>query len=132
MTSVPVMSAGIRSGVNWMRLNVSDKRPRQRADHQRLRQAGHAFQQAMAAAEQRDQHLLDHVVLADDHAGELLLELLAWRRESFDRAVGKLVESASVMRRRYHRVKDDSVRGAGRDKLGSRVTEQRSSGGAAV
>ena len=24
MTSVPVMSAGIRSGVNWMRLNSSD------------------------------------------------------------------------------------------------------------
>ena len=44
----------------------------QRADHQRLGQPRHAFQQAMAAAEERDQQLLDHLVLADDDLGKLL------------------------------------------------------------
>ena len=44
----------------------------QRRDHQRLGQARHAFQDAVAAAEQRDQQLLDHLVLADDHAAKLL------------------------------------------------------------
>jgi len=37
-----------------------------RTDHQRLGQARHAFQQCVAAREHRDQHLLDHFVLADE------------------------------------------------------------------
>ncbi len=49
------------------------QRAGQRADEQCFRQAGHAFEQAMAAGEERDEHLLDHVVLADDDAGELVL-----------------------------------------------------------
>ena len=49
-TSVPVMSVGIRSGVNWMRLNLSEQRLRQAGDEQRLGQARHADQQAMALA----------------------------------------------------------------------------------
>ena len=53
MTSVPVMSDGIRSGVNWMRLNDSVRIRARRRDHQRLRQPRHADQQAVAAAEQR-------------------------------------------------------------------------------
>ena len=44
----------------------------QRADHQRLGQARHADQQAVAAGEDRDQQLLDHVALADDDLGELV------------------------------------------------------------
>ena len=48
------------------------QRPRQRADHQRLGQPGHAFQQAVPAAEQRDQQFFDHLLLADDHLGQLL------------------------------------------------------------
>ena len=63
------------------------QRAGQRADHQRLGQARHAFQQAVAPAEQRDQQFLDHLVLADDHLGQLVHDLLAgvaqfaeWRR----------------------------------------------------
>ena len=76
MTSVPVMSDGIRSGVNWMRLKASDRHLRQRADHQRLGQAGHAFEDAVAPAEQGDQQLLDDLVLADDDAAQLLLDVV--------------------------------------------------------
>ena len=82
MISVPVMSAGIRSGVNWMRLNDRFERAAERADHQRLGQARHAFQQAMAAAEQRDQQLLDHLVLADDDLGQLLAGFFRGRRRA--------------------------------------------------
>ena len=70
------MSDGIRSGVNWMRLKASDSDLRQRGDHQRLGQAGHAFQDAVAAAEQRDEQLLDDLVLADDDAAELALDVV--------------------------------------------------------
>ena len=44
---------------------------RQRADQQRLGQPGHADDQAVAADEQRQQHLVHHVVLADDQLAEL-------------------------------------------------------------
>ena len=57
--SVPVMSAGIRSGVNWMRLKDRSQDLRDGADQQRLGQAGHADQQTVPAAEQGDQELLD-------------------------------------------------------------------------
>ena len=80
-------------------LNAAERqiqRPGQRADQQRLGQARHAFQQAMPAAEQGDQHLLDHVVLADDHAGELLLDLLERGAEPGDGAVVGVVESFMV------------------------------------
>ncbi len=39
----------------------------QRADQKRLAQAGHAFEQHMAAREQRNQRPLDNGILADDH-----------------------------------------------------------------
>ena len=68
------MSEGIRSGVNWMRLKRQVQRVGQRVDHQRLGQAGHADQQAVAAGEDRDQQLLEHRVLADDHLAHLGLE----------------------------------------------------------
>ena len=42
------------------------QRLRQRAHQQRLAEARHAFEQAVAAGEQADQQLLDDVVLADD------------------------------------------------------------------
>ena len=94
MTSVPVMSDGIRSGVNWMRLKASDRHLASVRDHQRLGQAGHAFEDAVAAAEQRDQQLLDDLVLADDDAASCCLMSLkpsrslrtasrsSWRRSS--------------------------------------------------
>ena len=47
---------------------------RQLLDHQRLGQAGHAAQQAVAAGEERDENLADDALLADDGLGELPLE----------------------------------------------------------
>ena len=44
----------------------------QRADQQRLGQARHAHQQAMPAGEHRHQQFLDHLLLPDDHAAQLL------------------------------------------------------------
>ena len=43
----------------------------QRLDQQRLRQAGHADEQAVAAREQRDQQVIDHRVLPDDALADL-------------------------------------------------------------
>ena len=42
----------------------------ERAHQQRLAQARHAFEQAVAAGEQADQQLLDDGVLADDGLGD--------------------------------------------------------------
>ena len=53
-------------------------------DEQRLRQAGHAGDEAMAAGKERNQHLLDDVVLSDDHLAELREDALA----SFGDALG--------------------------------------------
>ncbi len=50
---------------------------RQRADEQRLREAGHADDQTVAADEQREQHLVDDVLLADDELAQLVLDALA-------------------------------------------------------
>ena len=86
MTSVPVTSDGIRSGVNWMREKLERERPRHRRDEQRLGEAGHADQQAVAAGEQRDQRLLDDVVVADDHLADLRADAAARLGE----AVGQL------------------------------------------
>ena len=71
---MPVMSEGIRSGVNWMRRNSRSSVLRQRADHQRLAQPGHAQQQDVAAAEQADEHVVDDRLLADDHLGDLFAD----------------------------------------------------------
>ena len=71
MMSVPVMSDGIRSGVNWMRRKLRPSASRQRAHQQRFRGARHARDQAMAADEERDQNLLDHFFLADDDLANL-------------------------------------------------------------
>ena len=66
MMSVPVMSVGIRSGVNWMRLNSKAEHVGHGAHQQRLGRAGQAGDQAVAADEQADPHLFNHFVLADD------------------------------------------------------------------
>ncbi len=46
----------------------------QRADHERLGQARHADQQAMPAGEDGDEQFFDHLLLADDHAAQLLAD----------------------------------------------------------
>jgi hypothetical protein len=48
------------------------ERARQRLGQHRLADARHIFQQHVPVAEERDQQQLDHGVLADDHAVDLL------------------------------------------------------------
>ena len=108
MISVPVMSPGMRSGVNWMRLNERSQRVRERADEERLGQAGHADEQGVAAREQRHQQPLDGLVLPDDLPGDFrpepsgrVGELRRRRVRRVDgHAVGMRVESAGPRRRR--------------------------------
>ena len=57
-------------------LEAEVENPGQRADHQRLGQARHAYQQAVAAGEDGREDLLDDVVLADDDLLQLLLHQL--------------------------------------------------------
>ena len=56
---VPVMSAGIRSMVNWMRLKLRFSACAERAHDQRLAGARHALDQHVAAGEEGDEDLLD-------------------------------------------------------------------------
>ena len=71
ITSEPVMSPGIRSGVNCTRLVSTDERRGEGAHQQRLGDAGHALHQHVAAAEQRDEQAGDGGVLADDGLADL-------------------------------------------------------------
>ena len=57
----------------------------ERLDQQRLRQARHAGDQAVAAGEQRDEHLLDDFVLPDDDLAELGENALAAFGDSLGR-----------------------------------------------
>ena len=78
--SVPVMSAGMRSGVNWMRWNFRWKICAMRFHEQRLGQPGRAGDQAMAAGEEGDEQLLDHLLLADDDFAQLAFDCTRpWR-----------------------------------------------------
>jgi hypothetical protein len=74
ITSVPMMSDGIRSGVNWMRLNFKCTASASVLISSVFRQAGHAAQQAMTAGEERGEDFLDHLILANDDAAKLLLK----------------------------------------------------------
>ena len=71
---VPVMSAGIRSGVNWTRLNDQVERFADGAHQQRLAQAGDAFEQGVAARQQAGQDAAHDLGLADDDLADLGLD----------------------------------------------------------
>ena len=73
--SVPVMSEGIRSGVNWMRLNCSDIDLGQGIDDGGLGQARHPHEQPVPARQNADQQLFDDDVLADDDLGQFGAEV---------------------------------------------------------
>ena len=45
------------------------------SEQRRLAEAGHAFQQDVAARDQRDQHAFDHVVMADNDFADLVTDL---------------------------------------------------------
>ena len=76
MTSVPVMSEGIRSGVNWMRLKREVEGLGEAGDEEGLGEAGDADEQGVAAGEDGDEDLLDDLVLADDDLGQFLADAL--------------------------------------------------------
>ena len=65
------MSAGIRSGVNWMRWNFRWKIWAIERTSSVLARPGRAGDQAVPAGEQADQQLLDDVGLADDDLRQL-------------------------------------------------------------
>ena len=67
----------VRRELDAVELQVD--RLRERLDQQRLRQPGHAAQQAVAAGEERDEDFLDDRLLADDRAAELVAQT---RREA--------------------------------------------------
>ena len=72
MISVPVMSAGIRSGVNWMRLKSSARMRDSVLTSSCLGQAGHADEDAVPSREDGDEQLLHDSFLADDNASDLI------------------------------------------------------------
>ena len=74
MTVVPMMSAGIRSGVNWMRENVERERLGQRAHEHRLAEPGHAFEQRVRPGEHAGEHAVDDLAVADDDLADLFAQ----------------------------------------------------------
>ena len=84
---VPRMSAGIRSGVNWMREKSRSSVLASVRTSSVLPKPGHAFEQAVPADEQAGQHAVDDVVVADDDAAEFL----AHRAIARDKLFGPLL-----------------------------------------
>ena len=66
MMFVPMMSAGMRSGVNWIRENDEVEALGERLDQEGLAQARHALEQDVAAGEHAREHVGDDLVVADD------------------------------------------------------------------
>ena len=64
---MPVMSTGIRSGVNCTRLTEQSIERRQRLGQRRLPDARHVLDEQVALGEQRDQRDAHDLGLADDH-----------------------------------------------------------------
>ena len=94
--SVPVMSIGIRSGVNWMRLKRERHRLGDLADQKGLGQTGDAHQQAVAACEQADGQLFDHGMLADDHAAQFLSQPAVDFAQAVDRRHVAIAERVAM------------------------------------
>ena len=67
---------------------VQVHRAAERSDHERLGQAGHADEQAMAAREQGDEHLVQHLALADDDLADFAQHLLVRAFEPGDDLFG--------------------------------------------
>jgi hypothetical protein len=67
------MSDGIRSGVNWMRLELSPRTVPSVVDQLGLGEAGHADQQRMTPGQDREEGLLDDAFLSEDDIRDGLL-----------------------------------------------------------
>ncbi len=74
----------VRGELDALEVQVQDVG--ERLDEERLRQPRHAGDQAVAAGEQRDEHLLDDLVLPDDD----LAELGENARAAFGNSLGRL------------------------------------------
>ena len=74
ITSAPRMSDGIRSGVNWMRLNRRWTASASFLMSSVLASPGTPRSRHVAAGEKRDQDFADDPLLADDGLGQLPLE----------------------------------------------------------
>ena len=72
--SVPTMSAGQQIGRELDAMELGLHRRRERADGQRLGQAGHAFEQDVAVGEQADEQPVHELFLADDDVGDFLAQ----------------------------------------------------------
>ncbi len=66
------MSAGSRSGVNWIRSNERVDGPGQRLHQERLGQARQPFHQNVAADQQRDHQPVHDRLLTDHRTADLL------------------------------------------------------------
>ena len=71
---------------------------RERANHRRLREAGHAFEQAVAAGEHGDDELLDDLLLADDELAHLLGDPLRRHRRGARRRLDRRCGSCAAGR----------------------------------
>ena len=72
-----MMSAGSRSGVNWMRWNCAWMAAASVRTDKVLARPGHAFQQHVAVGQQADQQPVHQMFLADDDLADFLAQL--WR-----------------------------------------------------
>ena len=86
--------------MNWTRRKRAAEHLGERLDGQRLGEAGHALEQHVAAGEQRDEQALEHRVLADDDALDLVQRVLE--------RVARLVE-AGLLRARTPPMSSNSV-----------------------
>ena len=98
------MSIGIRSGVNWMRLNFSDIVSASLLTSSVLASPGTPISRRVAAGEQADRQPLDHRLLADDDPAQLLPQPGIDLAQLVDRLDVVLAERArGGSRRRRHK-----------------------------
>ena len=76
MIMLPTMSAGIRSGVNWMREYLRCRTRAECSQQSSLAEAWNAFEQDVAARQQADQNAIDHLLLADDDLSDFGANLI--------------------------------------------------------
>ncbi len=69
----------------------------QRAHQQGLAEPGHAFEQAVAAGQQPDQQLLDHVVLADDGLADRFAQLAQRLHLALDVGFGEALRQSCAV-----------------------------------
>ena len=90
------MSIGIRSGVNWMRLNFSDIVSASLLTSSVLASPGTPISRPWPAGEQADRQPLDDVVLADDDPAQLFAQPGVDVAQPVDRLDVVLVETLGV------------------------------------